>query len=103
MGGFTSDVTRRKNVEEELHRSAAFLAQAQQLSRTGSFSWRVASDEITWSDELYRIYELDRESTITLEAIRTRVHPEDLTLFKKMVEQARNGSEDFEWQYRLLM
>jgi len=103
MVGFTSDVTRRKNVEEELHRSAAFLAQAQQLSRTGSFSWRVASDEITWSDELYRIYELDRESTITLEAIRTRVHPEDLTLYEKMVEQARNGSEDFEWQYRLLM
>jgi PAS domain S-box-containing protein len=46
MVGFTSDVTRRKTIEEELRRSAAFLAQAQQLSRTGSFSWRVASDEI---------------------------------------------------------
>jgi hypothetical protein len=31
------------------------------------------------------------------------VHPEDLTLYEKMVEQARNGAEDFEWQYRLLM
>jgi PAS domain S-box-containing protein len=103
MVGFTSDVTRRKNVEEELRRSAAFLAQAQQASRTGSFSWRVATDEITWSAELYRIYELDPGMTITLEAIRTRVHPEDLTLYEKMVEQARNGGEDFEWQYRLLM
>ena len=35
--------------------------------------------------------------------IRTRVHPEDLTLYEKMVEQARNGADDFEWQYRLLM
>jgi PAS domain S-box-containing protein len=103
MVGFTSDVTRRKTIEEELHRSAAFLAQAQQLSRTGSFSWRVATDEITWSAELYRIYEFDPGTTITLEVIRTRVHPEDLTLYEKMVEQARNGSEDFEWQYRLLM
>ena len=103
MVGFTSDVTRRKTVEEELRRSAAFLAQAQQLSRTGSFSWRVANGEITWSEELYRIYELDPDIKITLEVIRTRVHPEDLTLYEKMVDQAQNGSDDFEWQYRLLM
>jgi PAS domain S-box-containing protein len=101
--GFTSDVTRRKIIEEELRRSAAFLAQAQQLSRTGSFSWRVATDEITWSAELYRIYEFEPGTTITLEVISARVHPEDLTLYEKMVEQARNGADDFEWQYRLLM
>jgi PAS domain S-box-containing protein len=103
MVGFTADISRRKTIEEELRRSAAFLAQAQQLSRTGSFSWRVARDEIAWSEELYRIYEFDPGIKITLEVIRTRVHPEDLTLYEKMVEQARNGSEDFEWQYRLLM
>lgn len=103
MVGFTSDVTKRKSVEEELRRSAAFLAQAQQVSRTGSFSWRVATDEITWSEQLYRIYELEPGTTVTLDMIRTRVHPEDLTLYEKMNEQARNGSDDFEWQYRLLM
>jgi len=103
MVGFTSDVTRRKTIEEELRRGAAFLAQAQQLSRTGSFSWRVATDEITWSEELYRIYEFDRGMNVTLQLIRTRVHPEDLTWYEKMVEQARNGADDFEWQYRLLM
>jgi PAS domain S-box-containing protein len=103
MVGFTSDVTRRKLVEEDLRRSEAFLGQAQQLSRTGSFSWRVATDEITWSEELYRIYEFDPGMNLTFELIRKRVHPEDLTLYEKMVEQARNGSEDFEWQYRLLM
>src|SRR5437879_8436549 len=103
MVGFTSDVTRRKTIEEELRRSAAFLAQAQQLSRTGSFSWRVATDEITWSEELYRIYEFDPEINITLDVIRTRVHPADLSLYEQMVAQARNGTDDFEWQYRLLM
>jgi len=101
--GFTSDVSRRKLIEEELRRSEAFLAQAQHLSRTGSFSWRVGTDEITWSEELYRIYEFDPGIMITLDVIRTRVHPEDLTLYEKMIEQARNGADDFEWQYRLLM
>jgi C4-dicarboxylate-specific signal transduction histidine kinase len=40
---------------------------------------------------------------VTLVLIRTRVHPEDLTLYEKMIEQARYGCSDFDWQYRLLM
>jgi signal transduction histidine kinase len=89
--------------EAALKRSEAFLTEAQHLSRIGSFSWRVAKDEITWSEQLYRIYELDPTVPVTFDLIRTRVHPEDLTLYEKMVEQARNGADDFEWQYRLLM
>jgi PAS domain S-box-containing protein len=103
MVGFTSDVTPRKLAEEDLSRSEAFLAEAQYLSSIGSFSWRLATDEITWSEQLYRIYELETGVPVTLELIRTRVHPQDLTLYEKMVGQARNGSDDFEWQYRLLM
>ena len=97
------DIEDRKRAQEDVRRSEAFLAEAQRLTSIGSFSWLVATDEITWSEELYRIYEFDPGIKITLEVIRTRVHPEDLTLYEKMVEQARNGSEDFEWHYRLLM
>jgi signal transduction histidine kinase len=105
------DITARKQAEaakdlrseEELRRSEAFLAEGQRLSSTGSFSWKVATDEVTWSEQLYRIYEVEIGVPVTLDAIRARVHPEDLTLLENMFEQAREGTNDLEWQYRLLM
>jgi signal transduction histidine kinase len=63
----------------------------------------MATGEITWSEQLFRIYEFEIGVPLTLDLIRTRVHPEDVTLYEKMVEQARNGENDFEWHYRLLM
>jgi len=102
---FVLDLSDQKRAEIALRRSEAFLAEGQRLSQIGSFSWRVATDEVTWSEQLYRIYEFEIGVPVTLELIRTRVHPEDVSLLEKMkmVDQARAGANDLEWQYRLVM
>jgi C4-dicarboxylate-specific signal transduction histidine kinase len=99
------EIAERKRAEDNLRRSEAILAEAQRLSSTGSFSWRVATDEITWSEELYRIFELEIGVPVTIEMIRSRVHPEDTSLIEKMkmLDQAPSGGGAFEWQYRLMM
>jgi signal transduction histidine kinase len=103
MVGFTSNVTRRKLVEEELRRSEAFLAEGQHLARMGNFSWRVAPEEIIWSEQLYRIFEFEPGVPMTLELMATRIHPEDVGLLHDMVDRAQRGVSDFEYEHRLLM
>ena len=53
------NITERKEAENALRQSEAYLAQAQELSHTGSFGWRAATGEITWSNETYRIFQCD--------------------------------------------
>ena len=102
---FVLDLSEQKRAESALRRSEAFLTEGQHLGQIGSFSWRVTTDEITWSAELYRIYELEVGVPVTLELIRSRVHPEDVSLIEKMkmVDQQRESGQNFEWQFRLLM
>jgi PAS domain S-box-containing protein len=101
--GYLRDITERKRAEQELRRSQAFLAEAQHLSRIGSFSWRVTTDEITWSEQLYRIFQIDRDTQVTFELIGTRIHPEDLSVFQEHIERSRRERNDVRLEFRLQM
>jgi len=92
----------RMRSDEALERSAAFLERTQQLSSTCCFSWCVETDEISWSKELRQLFELDpADGPVTLELIGARIHSEDLPSFHEMIEQARSGVCDFEFEHRL--
>jgi NO-binding membrane sensor protein with MHYT domain/signal transduction histidine kinase len=89
--------------EEKLQQSEAYLSEAQRLSHTGSFGWRVSTGEIIWSEETFRIFEYDRTTIPTLERVLQRVHPEDTPLVKQIIESASKNGWDFEHEYRLVM
>src|SRR3569833_4437180 len=84
-------------------KSEAFLREAQRLSSTGSFSWRVRFDELTWSDQLYRIFEVDDGVDVTFALSDARIHPDDLASVREMRERARGQGGDIECEFRLLM
>jgi PAS domain S-box-containing protein len=71
------DITERKHAENALRQSEMYLAEAQRLSRTGSFGWRVASDEIVWSEETFRIFGFERAPIVKHDTVMQRVHPVD--------------------------
>ncbi|WP_213779785.1 ATP-binding protein [Caballeronia sp. dw_276] len=98
-----NDITQRRQAEELVRKSQAqYLAEAQQLSRTGSFGWNVATDELFCSEEAFRIFECDPARAPTLDTVRERLHPEDVHLFEHVVSQVRGTGEDFDIEHRLL-
>jgi PAS domain S-box-containing protein len=101
--GITIDIDDRKHAEEELRRSEAFLAEAQRISLTGSFSWCLENDEIKFSAELYRIFEFDLDTPVTLDRIADRVHPDDGALLSEKRADARHVGGDHDYEMRLLM
>jgi PAS domain S-box-containing protein len=101
--GTNTDIDDRKRAEEELQRSEAFLAEGQRLSLSGSFLWRLDTDEITFSEQLYRTFEFDRDAPVTLERIGSRVHSEDIPLLTDKIEAARSGNSVLSYEIRLRM
>lgn len=93
----------RKRAEEELRRSEAYLAEAQRLSRTGSFGWSITTGDIIWSDETFRIFGYDKAPAVTIEILIQRTHPDDRAHVQQTIDSAAREGKDFSHEYRLLM
>lgn len=96
------DITERKCADEALRRSEAYLAEAQRLSRTGSFGWDVSSGRLTWSDETYAIVGLPRDTPPTIEAVDACVHPDDRALVRNTFESAAALRAPIDFEHRFL-
>jgi PAS domain S-box-containing protein len=93
----------RKRAEDSLRQSETYLAEAQRLSSTGSFGWNVASGEIYWSEETYKIFEYDRGVKPTLELAFRRIHPDDRVLVQQTIDRASEARANLDFEHRLLI
>jgi PAS domain S-box-containing protein len=93
----------QKLIESALLHSEMYLTEAQRLSGTGSFGWNVATGDIIWSEQTFRIFGCDRTTKPTVELIVQRTHPEDRAAVQNTIDRATREAKDFDHEYRLLM
>jgi PAS domain S-box-containing protein len=99
--GFIKDITEQREAEEALRESEKFLRKAQEVAKIGSWKWNIEKDDITWSEELYRIYDIDLEKgPLTYEKLMERVHPDDREYHDKHTASwiENKGGEPFEYR-----
>jgi len=103
VGAQLGRVVERARAKRALETREAQLQEAQAIAAVGSWEWDVATNEVTWSDELYRIFGLDRSSfEATFEAFLTRVYPDDRDPSRRIVEQALGDGRPFTYDHRIV-
>src|SRR5882724_2275858 len=97
------EIAERQRAEEKLRASQAFLTEAQSISHTGSFGWRVSTGEILWSEETSRIFQYDPTTKPSVALVLQRSHPDDAAFVKQTIERILQDRKDFDFEHRLLM
>ena len=98
-------ISRMQQLTQELRRREAYLAEAQRLTHTGSWAWRVTGrDALHLSEEWYRIYGFDPEEGIPAwEERLQRIHPEDRAKWQGAIDRAIGEKSDYEVEFRILL
>jgi PAS domain S-box-containing protein len=101
--GTNIDIDDRRQAEQALRRSEAYLTEAQRLSLTGTFGWATDSGELHWSEQSYRIFGYDRTVKPSIDLVLQRVHPDDVAMVGRAMDLACRGDQVSDLTHRLLM
>src|ERR1700739_2021917 len=92
-----------KAAQTELQKRWQYLAEAQKLSHSGTFGWKVRTGELIWSEETYRILGFARETNPTLDLVFDRIHPEDRERMQELRDRAAQNGTDLDVEHRILL
>jgi PAS domain S-box-containing protein len=105
-----TDVTARQRAmeaqresEAKLRENQAKLEEAQRVSRMGSYTSDIDTGHMEWSEELYRIFELDSGQNPSRDLALSRCHPDDRALLRETAAELLQTSGRFDVEYRLMM
>jgi PAS domain S-box-containing protein len=99
----TRDMTERKKAQEALKESEQRLREAQKIAKTGSWEWDVKSNKVVWSDEMYRILEIDKDFDIKkLENIKSLIYQEDFAMAEKIIAEFEKKPADMKINIRIV-
>jgi PAS domain S-box-containing protein len=106
--GYNADINDRKVAENSVRRSEMTLLEAQRIARMGSFSRRIHTSDvlvhdITWSEGLYKIFEIEKGTPVNFGLMSQRIHPDDVSMWWEKIVVAQKASRNFETEIRLVM
>lgn len=96
-----AEMIERERTQAALRRSEFYLAQGEKISHTGSWVWNIATEELFWSHEQFRIYGIPPDTKPSHDLFWSVVHPEDRGVIRQRLEQAVQGRRDFEDHFRV--
>jgi PAS domain S-box-containing protein len=94
----------RKQAEQQLRRSEAFLAEGQRISHTGSWGWIPSSGKVIWSEEHYRMLGFEPGSVEpSVDLFVTALHADDRARVRHIFEEAINARQPYAMSYRVVL
>jgi PAS domain S-box-containing protein len=104
MVGTVLDITEQKQAEDAMRKSEERLKYAQRIAHLGNWDWDIASDNLYWSDEIYRIFDIDPvKFEGTYEAFLNSVNPDDRAHVMKSVDEALNEKKPYSIEHRIIL
>lgn len=100
--GISRDVTEREQAENQLRQSRDRLAKAEQMAQLGNWEFELETQQVSWSEEVFRIFEVDPGFTPTREIFLERVHPDDRERVEQRFKEAVASRGRYLITHRLL-
>ncbi len=98
------DITKRKRAEEELKKKEHLLSESQRIGHIGSWHYELANQQLTWTDEMYRVYGVSPDTfNLTAETFLSLVHPEDQPLMQNWLQAYSAGANPGELEFRIVL
>ncbi|RXG23363.1 PAS domain S-box protein [Leeuwenhoekiella aequorea] len=89
--GVSFDITERKKAQDELLRKNQLLNFAEKITLMGNWQWDVVTNRLIWSDNMYKIFGVDKESELKIDSYFSFIHPEDFDKVNKSIKECLNG------------
>ncbi len=87
MLGTCQDISEQIIKEQELVLKNQQLTFAEELTKIGYWEWDIVNDHVTWSDNMYRIFDMEVDTPLDIENVTAAIHPDDQDMFRANAEE----------------